>query len=88
MDWSLWPVVAQTIEEAVTSAVSKWKRWVGDWTDLPFITKVYPNSWVHQIAWSAEWGESVGSLDMSGLENSRFPGEWPPKRVILDRHRP
>jgi hypothetical protein len=88
-DWSLWPVIAQTIEEAVTSAVSKWKRWVGHgWTDLPYIIKVYPNSWISPIAWSAAWGLPLGSLDMSGLENSRFPGEWPPKPIIIDRYRP
>lgn len=88
MDWSLWPVIAQTIEEAVASAVSKWKRWVGDRTQLPYVIKVYPNSWVNQIAWSAAWAEPLGGLDMSGLENSRFPGEWPPKPIIIDRSRP
>jgi hypothetical protein len=88
-DWTPWPVIAPTIEEAVTSAVSDWKRWAGPgWTDLPYVIKVYPNSWTSPISWSAEGGQPLGSFDMSGLENSRFPDEWPPKPIIIDRYRP
>lgn len=87
-DWSPWPVIAPTIEEAVTSAVSKWKRWVRDRTAMPYVIKVYPNSWTNSIGWSAAWRQPLGSLNMSGLENSRFPDEWPPKPIIIDRYRP
>jgi len=87
-DWSPWPVIAPSVEDAVTLAVSKWKRWANDRTARPYVIKVYANSWTNDIAWSADSRQPLGNLDMSVLENSRFPNEWPPKPIIIGSLRP
>lgn len=75
-DWSPWSVVAEDIGEAVKIAVDDWKDWQTDPTDpnptppeKPHIFKVYGNSWIDEIAWGADYGEGLGSYDMTQLDN-------------------
>jgi len=48
-DWSPWPVIAATKQEAVLKAQSDWRRWCGV-RDEADVVKVYGHSWIGEIA--------------------------------------